>query len=89
MQWVSDRRAIPSRNVRHASYVQVSKMFALKKTSTPPPPPRFPGLEDLDRPELDDEHPFYEDEDDTLRCPVPDWSDESGVKKVGSPARSA
>ena len=65
-------------------------MFALKKTSTPPPPKpeRFPGLEDLDRPELDDD-PYYEDEEDTLRCPVPDWTDESGVKQVGAPFRNA
>ncbi len=45
------------------------------------------GLEDLDRPELDDDG-FGDQEPDTLRSPIPDWTDESGVKQVGLPARA-
>lgn len=61
-------------------------MIAKRQTPTPPKRaevevPKLPGLEDLDRPELDDG--FGEDEPDTLRSPLPDWTDESGVKQVG------
>ncbi len=60
----------------------------IAKRQTPPPPKRaevlerrLPGLEDLDRSELDEDG-FGDDEPDTLRSPVPDWADESGVKQV-------
>lgn len=64
-------------------------MIAKRQTPTPPkraesvevPMPKLPGLEDLDRPELDEDG-FGEDEPDTLRSPIPDWTDESGVKTV-------
>ena len=72
-------------------------MIAKRQTPTPPKRaesvevpslPRLPGLEDLDRPELDEDG-FGENEPDTLRSPIPDWSDESGVKQVDADVISA
>ena len=69
-------------------------MIAKRETPTPPKcvelheSPRLSGLEDLDRPELD-EDAFGDSEPDTLRSPVPDWTDESGVKQVDAALISA
>jgi hypothetical protein len=74
-------------NLVGVSNVMEIKMIAQRRTPTPPKRaeleiPRLPGLEDLDRPELDEDG-FGDEEPDTLRSPLPDWADESGVKQVG------
>lgn len=56
-------------------------------TPTPTPPEardEFAGLEELDRPELDEDAPFTEEAPTTPTLPTLEWDDdddESGVKR--------
>jgi hypothetical protein len=47
-----------------------------RSDSDNPPPSDFPGLERLDRPELDEEAP------DTLRDDRDDWQEDSAVRQL-------